>query len=60
MGRVLQGKTFFLGEAGSIFERRIYLCGRFSMEISGVRSLALGAPVCWGFGHGGQDILTVS
>jgi hypothetical protein len=41
-GRVLRGKAFFLGGAGSIFERRIYFYGGFSVEISGVRSLILG------------------
>jgi hypothetical protein len=31
-----------LGGGGSILRRRIYFCGRFSVEISGVRSLVLG------------------
>jgi hypothetical protein len=39
MGRVLRGKAFFLGGAGSIFERRLYFHGGFSVEIVGVRSL---------------------
>jgi hypothetical protein len=40
-GRVLRGRDSFGGRRKH-FEGRIYFCGRFSVEISGVRSLALG------------------
>jgi hypothetical protein len=68
-GKSLTRKGIFWGEGGNILRGGIYFCGRFSLEIFGVRSLALGffgesearghqfARV---FGHGGQDILTVS
>jgi hypothetical protein len=41
-GKSLTEKGILLGEAGRIFERRIYFCGGFSVEISGVRNLILG------------------
>jgi hypothetical protein len=41
-GKSLTGEGHSFGGRRKHFEVRIYLCGRFSVEISGVRSLALG------------------
>jgi hypothetical protein len=41
-GEESYGERHSFGGRRKHFERRIYFCGRFSVEISGVRSLAFG------------------